>query len=441
MKKSIILTLGMFMALSLTLNKPCSAAFVVGGENGWQLTTDGIVDVFATFNATSKGPGPGHSVSLLSVGGNESTSDERFGVGIGLLPSVVAFNVKAPTTNGVDSTVRVGIYPAIQNGSNGNRFNTSPNIDFREFFYTAKGAYGELLAGRALNLFQGKNILNDMTLLTAGVVPGPAFRGNTTLGHIGYGYLYTNFGPQLRYTTPDMAGTKLAVSVGEPYKISADTGKTNTPRFEAELTYAKNIDGTAIQTWLSGLYQTAPRKTDGVTTPEHVGIVGGAPAVIPAKTSTIARAGQDNTSLGAAYGVGVGMKNGISLMGSGYVGKGLGMVSVQDGDFLGSSSTDGAGNERTHWGYLAQVTYKLTPSVMLGVNYGQSRQESSNYDKSKPAGVDIPIKIQAAAVATITYNLNKFTQFIAEYSYAENTWQDGAKQHSNQIALGTMFYW
>jgi len=41
----------------------------------------------------------------------------------------------------------------------------------------------------------------------------------------------------------------------------------------------------------------------------------------------------------------------------------------------------------------------------------------------------------------VAYNLNKFTQFVAEYIWAQNTWMDGAKQHSNQFALGTMFYW
>jgi hypothetical protein len=419
MKKNIVLAVGVFVAASLTVGKPCSAAFVVGGENGWQLSTDGIVDVFSTYNSTSALPGGKRSLSLLSVGGNETSADQRFGVGIGLLPSVVAINVKAPTTEGVDSAVRVGIYPAIQNGANGDRFNTSPNIDFREFFYTAKGSYGELLAGRALNLFQGKNILNDMTLLTAGVVPGPAFRGNTTLGHIGYGYLYTNFGPQIRYTTPDLGGTKIAILVGEPYKISADTGSTNSPRVETEISYAKAYGSTSVQAWVSGLYQTAPRKESTIAAP-------------------VARGGENNQSFGGAAGVSAGF-SGVNLMVSGYGGQALGMVSAQDGDFLGSTSTDAAGNERIHWGFLTQATYKLTPSVMIGANYGQSRQEQSDFDKIDTSISQI--KNQEAAVATLTYNLNKFTQFIAEYSYAQNTWHDNATQHSNSVALGTMFYW
>ncbi len=415
MKKSTLLALGLLAAVSMGASNPANAAFEIGGTNGWTLSTDGIVDFFATYNSTTKGPGPGHSLSLLSIGGNESEKDERFGTGIGLLPSVIAFNVKAPTTNGVDSNVRVGIYPALQNKS-GTRFDTSPNIDLREFFYTAKGAYGELLVGRALNLYQGKNILTDMTLLTAGVIPGAAFRGNTTLGHIGYGYLYTNFGPQIRYTTPDFGGAKVAFSVGEPYKISADSAKTNTPRVETEVSYATVLGGgTTVQAWLSGLYQSATRKESTAAAP-------------------VARAGKRNESIGGAYGVGAGF-GGVNLLLSGYGGKGLGTVSVQDGDFLESTSTDAAGKERLHWGFLAQATYTLTPVVVLGVNYGQSRQETGSVETISP------IKNQEAATTSVTYSFNKFTKFTGEYTYAQNTWHDGAKQHSNQFALGSTFFW
>jgi hypothetical protein len=411
MKKSTLVAVGLLAAASMAASSPANAAIAVGGANGWEFSTDGIVDFFATYNSTTKGPGAGHSLSLLSVGGNESTKDERFGTGIGLLPSVIAFNVKAPTTNGVDSNVRVGIYPALQNKS-GTRFDTSPNIDFREFFYTAKGAYGELLVGRALNLYQGKNILNDMTLLTAGVVPGAAFRGNTTLGHIGYGYLYTNFGPQVRYTTPDFGGAKVAIAVGEPYKISADTAKTNSPRIEAELSYAKTFGDVSVQTWLSGLYETAKRS----------------------EAAGVARPGKTNESIGGAYGIGAGF-SGVNVLLSGYGGKGLGTVSVQDGDFLESTSTDASGKERMHWGFLAQATYKLTPSVVVGVNYGQTRQETGDVETVSP------IKNQEAGTASVTYSLNSFTKFTGEYTYAQNTWHDGAKQHSNQFALGTTFFW
>ena len=411
MKKSRLVAVGLLTAASMAASNPAGAAVEIGSAGGWKVSTDGIVDLYSTYASTGKLPSGARGLSLLSVGGNEAVKDDRFGMGIGLLPSVIAFNVTAPTTNGVESAVRVGIYPALQNSANGNRFNTSPNIDFREFFYTAKGVYGELLVGRALNLFQGKNILNDMTLLGAGVVPGSAFKGNTTLGHIGYGYLYTNFGPQFRYTTPDFGGTKVAVSIGEPYKISADTSKMNTPRLETEISYAKTIGDTAVQAWLSGLFESAKRSA-----------------------TAAARPGKTNTVFGAAYGVSAGLKNGLSLMASGYAGKGLGMTGVQDGDFLGSTSTDDAGNERTAWGYLAQATYALTSTVTLGVNYGQCRQETG-----KAAAP--PVTNQEAATTSVTYAFNKFTKFTAEYTFAQNTWSDRAKQQSNQFALGSTFFW
>ena len=48
------------------------------------------------------------------------------------------------------------------------------------------------LIGRALNLYEGKNILTDMTLIGNGV-PLNMTGGGVDLGHIGYGYTYTVF--------------------------------------------------------------------------------------------------------------------------------------------------------------------------------------------------------------------------------------------------------
>jgi hypothetical protein len=285
-----------------------------------------------------------------------------------------------------------------------------PNIDFREMFYTAKGKYGEFLAGRALNLYQGKNILTDMTLLTAGTASG---RHNTvTLGHIGSGYLYTGFGPQMRYTTPDFGGAKFAIAIAEPYSITADSAKTNTPRVEAELSFAKTFGGGAsAQAWLAGIYQNATRS----------------------KTAA-ARAGKDDETIGGAYGFGFGIK-GLNLIASGYGGKGLGMVSVQDSGVF-SNAVDADGNARLFWGFLTQATYRINPSFMIGMNYGQTRLELGKSDTTAAL-----VMKQESAVLDLTYNLNAFTQFVAEYSYAQTRWHDGAHQHSNQFALGTMFYW
>jgi len=412
----------LLVALVVVLAGPAQAAFTVGGENGWSLGTDGIVNIFGAYQTNS---GSNAAAGLLGV-----TGDQKFGVRVGLLPSIIAFNVKAPTTAGVDSNMRAAMYFNVQNSGNaggqtglnaGNyHYDTDPNIDFREFFYTAKGKFGEFLAGRALNLFQGQNILNDMTLFTAGVVDMTAVRGGTSLGHIGYGYLYCNFGPQFRYTTPDMGGVKFALEVGEPYQISSassgvsNDGKQNVPRLEAELSYATTFKGGSVHAWLSGIEQTATRAT------------------------TVVRPRGSDISLGVAPGLNV-QFGPVGIMGSGYYGTGLGMVSTQDGDAFTQSTNDIFGNQRTFWGFLAQTTFQATDAIRLAVNYGANRSDRTA--REGQLHLYSGMKSQEAAVFQVNYNLNKFTQFTLEYIWAQNVLQAGDKMRSNQAALGTVFFW
>jgi hypothetical protein len=414
----------LLVALAVVMAGPAQAAFTVGGENGWQLSTDGIVNIFGAYQTQS---GNDNAQGLLGAAGQQ-----KFGVRVGLLPSIIAFNVKAPTTAGVDSNVRAAMYVNVQNNNGGadvanfgsvtanTHYNTSPNIDFREFFYTAKGKFGELLAGRALNLFQGQNILNDMTLFTAGVVDMTAVRGGTSLGHIGYGYLYANFGPQFRYTTPDMGGFKVALEVAEPYQISMasngaiNDGKQNVPRLEAELSYATTFKGGSVHAWLSGIEQTATRASTAVRPRGHDITLGVSPGF--------------NAQFGP-----------VGIMASGYYGTGLGMVSTQDGDIFTQATNDIFGNQRTFWGFLAQATYQVTDSIRLAANYGDNRSDRTEAEGD--FGIHTGMKSQEAAVAQINWNLNKFTQFTLEYIWAQNVTQAAEKLHSNQVALGTVFFW
>lgn len=406
MKKSVF-SVALLLA-AVTSLPSAEAAFVIGGENGWQFTTDGFLNVFGVYESVEKRP---TGVAGGQLGGDQTGTGEaqqQFRVRTGLLPVGVGFNIKAPTTKGVDYAVRLGIYPQVQNNG-GSRTDISPNIDFREINFTADGKFGQVLAGRALNLYQGKNILTDMTLFSAGVV-GPVDSG-PTMGHIGYGYLYPNFGAQFRYTTPDMNGVKLAVSVNDTNNVGAATIR-NIPRIESELSYATTFGKGKLQTWVSGLYQTASFSG-----------------------SDASRPGGHATSIGGAGGVQVGI-NGLELLASGYGGKALGMLGIQGGD-----ATDGANKERTNWGYLGQATFMITPDLKLGVNYGQSNADETGQDAADRVSGTAHIKTQQAAVGALTYSVNKFTQIIAEYTWAQDKWHDGQTQDANIVALGTFFYW
>ncbi|UFS69201.1 hypothetical protein LPW11_15005 [Geomonas sp. RF6] len=403
MQKKRVSTLAAALLLAATA-VPSAHAFDVGGANGWKFSTDGFLNVFATYESAQGRPA-GVIDGELGIGGS-GDHERNFRVRTGLLPVGIGFNINAPTTNGVDYAIRLGIYPQIQNEGTG-RTDLSPNIDFREINMTATGAFGQVLAGRAINLYQAKNILTDMTLFSVGVV-GPVPNG-PTMGHIGYGYLYPNFDAQIRYTTPDMAGLKFAIAVGDPHSVGAAT-ITDVPRVEAELSYATTFPAGKVQAWVSGLYNEAKFGADTVL-------------------SGVDRSGKRARSIGGAGGVEVGMGP-LDLLASTYGGKGLGMLGISDFGAL-----DATGKERQNFGFLGQATFMVTPVVKLGANYGQSRAYKTVNDS------DLNIMKQQSATASVTYNVAKFVQLIAEYTWAQDRWYNGETQNANIGALGTFIYW
>ncbi|QXE90198.1 hypothetical protein KP001_17520 [Geomonas subterranea] len=398
-------------------------AFEIGGANGWKFSTDGFLNVFATYESVGRRPA---GVIGGEIGGDQTGTGEaqqQFRVRTGLLPVGVGLNIQAPTTNGVDYAVRLGFYPQVQNNG-GSRTDLSPNIDFREINMTATGSFGQILAGRAINLYQAKNILTDMTLFGAGVI-GPVDSG-PTMGHIGYGYLYPNFGAQIRYTTPEVKGFKVAVSVNDTNDIGAAKIR-NVPRLETEISYMNSFTGGKFQAWLSGLYQQASfSSAQTVTVPVTLNPDG---SITPEHTIPAVRPGGHVTSLGGAGGVQLDV-GGLQLLNSCYGGQALGMLGMQGADALSAD-----GRERTNWGFLNQATYQVNPAWKLGLNYGQSRAELAGND------TELNIQKQQAAVVAVTYNVNKFVQVIGEYTWAQDRWFNGATQDANIGAVGTFIYW
>jgi len=372
-----------------------------------------------TYSMTDSVPAGDRAASSTSNFTIGQSPDDRqvFRVRTGLLPSIFAFNVKSPTINGVDYAARVGLYPQIQNDTTrtgfGPDFGGNSRIDIREVFMTADGKFGQVLAGRALCLYQGKNILTDMTLIGVGVPGAQAIGKGTTLGHIGYGYVYPTFNAQFRYTTPDMNGLKVAVAVNDPSKIgnfATDeyATKTNQPRFETELSYATKLSFGDLSTWVSALYQEA-------------------------KFTAGDSAGHKVASIGGAGGVQLGMGP-VGLMLSGYGGQALGSTFLQDFDAL-----DADNEERVQYGGLAQVTYQLGPAK-LGVNYGMNYSARTDYEADVEAPASI-LKSQQAATGGVYYSINKYMTVVGEYTWARNSWYDGEHQDVNSISLGTVFTW
>jgi hypothetical protein len=276
--------------------------------------------------------------------------------------------------------------------------------------------------GRALNLFQQGNILNDMSLFGVGV-PGAGLAGGPTLGHVGFGYLYPSFDAQLRYTTPEAGGLKLAVAITDPSNISGSASNvgagvnaniTPMPTFEGEASWSMKSGAAAFRAWVDGLYQQAKYAAGTGTT--------------------------SVTASGVSAGVGAGF-GGLDLVVSGFTGKGLGTTTQMD---LDGTALDAAGKERTSSGFLAQATFTVAGATKLGVSFGENMAKQTDAEKAASTPV---IDNRQAITAGVYHDVTSWMKLVAEYTNAKLTWFKPAAatsaptQTSNIIGLGAVVFW
>ncbi len=397
----------------LLFAKAADASVGFKAENGWAFSTDGFINAFAVDQFGNSGPQPANTAADAL---GPTTDHNTFRVRTGLLPGLIAFNVASPDIGGLKLAARVGFYPQIQtNGSrvlspSGNAPAFGSQIDLREAFFTVDGSFGQFLAGRALNLFQGKNILTDMTLFGVGVQGAAIGNGGTTAGRIGYGYDYTSFGAQFRYTTPDLSGLKLALQIGDPNTIDGvlaggpSATEVRMPELEAEISYAGKSGDVGIQAWVSGLVQKAWVPTGG-----------------------------DVTAAGGAGGVGLSL-GGLDLLGSGFYGKGLGSIYMLQLDAL-----DSAGKERDSGGFLAQAAYTVG-ATKFGVSYGQNMKKETDADAAARA-TSAEIDTRRSITGGLYHNINSALKLVAEYTWTQTKWFGGADRSSSVVALGGFLSW
>ena len=136
-------------------------------------------------------------------------------------------------------------------------------------------SWGTFKLGKDLGLFGSDVILSDMLLLGVGAGSSSSLNHNVTLGHIGSGYIYADWIPQVAYTTPSFSGVQLTVAVVEAFGGNNGNGMTgflaespdlrnDTPGVQARVSY--DFAGPAPgRAWVGGMYQRAelndPRRT------------------------------------------------------------------------------------------------------------------------------------------------------------------------------------
>ncbi len=344
MKRSALL----FGALMLGAASAANAqGLTMQMSNGWNFSFAGNVNIFAQYQSVSSSNNATGSAGQLVGAGPQ----KGFYYGTGLLPAFATFSATGKEGN-TDLGVHFGFAPEVQCGG-GAHDCFGAQIDMRQVFMTVGGSWGTITAGKELGIYQRGNILSDQTLF--GVGGGGIAPGGTTLGRIGFGYVYPNFVAQMSYSTPAGRPGMLTIGLVDPSGFGSYT-ETQIPRLEAEGSYTSGN----LKVFASGEAQTAKDVL----------------------------ADQSKTSVGAA--AGVTYKTGtFSLHGSGYWGKGISTTLMFNGVNVGGTFPldNGVGTDgelRTSYGYYGQLTFtpansKATFAGSFGSSFLKATDGEANF--------------------------------------------------------------
>jgi hypothetical protein len=425
MKRIGLVSLGLALGLVSTAN----AQLTMQMSNGWTFTFAGNVNTFAYYEKTTTGGTTLTPGGVTPLGGTVNTTR----LTVGLLPAFAVFDAKGKEGN-TDLGVHFGFAPNVQCGTGINDC-FGAQIDMRQVYLTVGGAWGQLLVGRELGLYGRQNILTDQTLFGIGATGNgtPGDGVGTTLGRIGFGYIYPNFRAQITYSTAAGRPYQFSIGIFEAAALNdiatSSTGPTtavpgpysNTryPRVEAEFTY----NASPIKGWLGGVVQNVKTAPSGTTS--------------------------SLTSWGGHGGLR--FENPMfSLTGSGYYGKGLGTTLFGTNAVCSTitgtpcTTTSNSDNARKSYGFIGQAT--VTPAgskVTIAGSYGSSYLRASNFEK---ASAITDFKTENTLISGgIYYQATKSLKVVGEFDY----WWTKGKRAGAQVgatnkqwapALGFMLF-
>src|SRR2546427_928938 len=253
------------VAAALALGSASAVHAEIGFKAGtWDLSFSGNVNGFLTRNSCDN--------SAATVTGglacNNAGGLKEVAIESGLLPSALVFSGKS-SQSGWDIGVTIGFYPGLNDGppsatqpaGAGKSGLSTPTIDLRQNFLTfGDKTVGTIKVGKDIGLFASDAILADMTLLGVGSA-GAFGGGNTTLGRIGVGYIYTDWIPQISYSSPKYGGFQYSAGLFQGVDAVSTVGANSAtltgheqPGIQAKGSYEWKgpVGGKA---WVSGLSQ------------------------------------------------------------------------------------------------------------------------------------------------------------------------------------------
>jgi predicted porin len=380
----------------------------------WKIDFSGNVNAFYVYADCD------HGTNTAVVGGLACTGDNSAAVRNGLLPAALVFSATT-RQDGFDIGATIGFYPGINSsaaeGVNGAGLPAAlqtPGIDARQVFLTfGDASWGSVKMGRDIGLFGKDAILDDMTLLGVGTASaGNAAPGNTSLGRIGIGYIYTDWEPQITYTTPNFVGFTGSVGAFQPLDDGTYTAHS-TPQWQLGLAYSfgdPKSDPLTGKVWVDAVTQDAKAPTADVAANNLAGI-------------------RNNVS---GSGVDAGVK--IDVAGFegvlyGYTGHGLGTTGLY------ILATDAFGNERKSSGGYAQATYKID-RLKVGLSYGVSDLKMAQGDVL----ADNLLKRNESGVFGLYYSLTKSLTLVGEFIDSKATAHSGNEATEKDVAIGGILF-
>jgi len=407
MNKNIKLAVaGAVLALSAT----AANAGIIIPAGDWTLDIGGNVNMFSTWaKADGKATISGSAVQV-GTGTNSSLN-----MSTGLLPNFLSVG-GTTRQNDLDVSFTISIQPGSSvkgplEAAVGGLNSTANNINNRQAFITfGDKSWGSIKVGKDLGIFAADAILSDMTLLGVGATAGgPAAGGNTTLGRIGYGYMYADWKPQIAYTTPNMNGFQATAGITQNFvvtgvgtnSLATTTEKPASPAYEGKASYSFAANDVTGKVWVSGIANK----------------VGATTVVL-----------DDKVAYGGDIGANINFA-GFGLTGYYYGGSGIGIA----GQLLDGYNS--SGNARDSDGGYVQATYVLPTKTKVGVSWGVS-----NLDAAGSEARTTLIKENELWLVGVYHPLTKHLNLVAEYAHNSSKNQANAENEADTGSLGAILF-
>ena len=401
---------------------PVSQAFagidVTAGD--WKIDFSGNVNAFYTGSSCDT---PTTTTSV--AGGLACTGDSSTSVRNGLLPAALVFSATSRQAD-LDIDVTVGLYPGINSTLGGSSVNgtgnpsalQSPGIDARQVYFTfGDASWGTVKLGRDIGLFGKDAILDDMTLLGVGTALANPAPSNTSLGRIGIGYIYTDWEPQITYTTASFNGFSASAGVFQPLDSGAYTAH-NSPQFQAGVNFAwgdPKADALTGKVWVDVVTQDLKVNSAAIAGYNTAGI------------ATSFR----GTEVDAGVKLDAGAFEGVLY---GYTGKGVGTTGLY------VLATSASGDTRKSSGGYVQATYKFD-KLKVGLSYGVSDLSLANDEEPGQINANPTLlKRNESGVIGLYYSLTKSVTLVGEYIDTESQAHGGNEAKERDYALGGILF-